>query len=146
MTDCKHRQLLDMDNQPVLCEECGGKICDKCGRCYDCDKVYLIRPTARQLEAQKRFRCSTCSIFVKKPLAVPPGKDCVVTCTREHKVTYHSPATWIVQAFRDPVTGIEGNDTNEGLSTMKPLKTISEALRRATHPDVITVANPDLGG
>lgn len=88
----------------------------------------------------ERLHCAVCNIFVKKPVGVPPGKDCVVKCARGHEVTYHSPATWIVQAFRDPLTGIEGNDKNEGLSTMKPLKTIGEAMRRATQHEVITVA------
>lgn len=100
--------------------------------------------TPRERAAQLRFRCAVCSIFVKKPAEIPPGKDCIVLCARGHEVTYHSPAVWIVQAFRDPVTGIEGNDMNEGLSVLKPLKTISEAMKRAASRDVINVANPDL--
>ena len=89
----------------------------------------------------ERFRCKSCGLFVKKPIGVPPGKDCVFTCTRGHEVTYHSPAVYYVQAFRDPVTHIKGNDANRGLSAMEPLKTIGEAVKRAASPDIIIVAD-----
>ncbi len=145
MIKCKHEQLIDKHGKPCACEECGGKICKFCGLCFDIPPEYQLGkiPTPRERAARLRFRCAVCSIFVQKPAGVPPGKDCIVLCARGHEVTYHSPAAWIVQGFRDPVTGIEGNDANEGLSVLKPLKTIGEAMRRSAHPDVITVKSSD---
>ncbi len=132
MTDCKHKQLLDMDNQPVFCEECGGKICDKCGRCFACKEVYLVRVKV----PWSRFRCK-CGIFVKKPSGVFPGEDRIVFCTRGHSITYHEPATYYVQGFRDPITHIIGDDANRGLAPREPLRTISEAMSRVVQGDSI---------
>lgn len=97
-----------------------------------------VRPLREGFKIE-RFRCESCGIFIKKPAGIPPGKDFVVACTRGHSNTYHSPAIWFVQGFRDPLTGIEGDDVNTGLSIMEPLKTISEALKRCASPDIISV-------
>jgi hypothetical protein len=42
---------------------------------------------------------------------------------------------YYVQGFKDPITGIEGNDANEG-SKEKPLFTLGEALRRAKYFEI----------
>jgi len=102
------------------------------------DNVIInLRPERLRYSKPERLRCSKCGIFVKKPAGVSAGEDYVTYCTRGHSVTYHRPAIYFVQAFRDPITGIEGNDANKGLSIMKPLKTIAEAIRRCEPHDLL---------
>ena len=51
---------------------------------------------------------------------------------------------YFVQGFRDPVTHeFIGDDTNDGLSDLTPLRTITEAVNRCKANDIVQVANPD---
>jgi len=76
----------------------------------------------------ERLRCPKCGRFSKEPKDIPAGEDVETQCSQGHTFTYHSPAIYYVQAFKDPITGIEGNDSNNGLSTKTPLKTIQAAI------------------
>jgi len=88
-----------------------------------------------------RLRCSVCGRFVTKPKDVPAGQDIEIKCSLGHPLTYHSPATYYVQADRNPITHIIGDDNNDGLTWATPLKTIAKALEKCV-PNDIVLAKP----
>jgi len=88
-----------------------------------------------------RLRCSVCGRFVTVPKDIPPGHDIEIKCSLGHSLIYHSPAIYYIQADRDPITGIVGDDNNDGLTPMTPLKTIAKAVEKCS-PNDIVLAKP----
>jgi len=85
-----------------------------------------------------RLRCEKCGRFVTKPKDyIPAGHDIEILCSLGHSVIYHCPAIYYVQAKRNPITGIEGDDNNDGLTSMTPLKTIAKAVEKCSPHDVV---------
>lgn len=86
-----------------------------------------------------RLRCSICGRFVIEPKGIPSGQNIETKCSLGHSLIYRSPTIYYVQGMRDPITGIVGDDSNDGLSVSKPLKTISEAIKRCSPYDIVSV-------
>jgi len=92
-----------------------------------------------------RLRCSTCGRFVTVPKDVPAGYDIEIKCSLGHSLTYHSPATYYVQAKEITETRPDGSviiypvgdDNNDGLTPMTPLKTIAKAVEKCVPHDVV---------